>query len=98
MANYGPNTNASQFIFSLRTNAAFNGLFVGVGEILEGFHLFDDLEAIAQKDLREQSTQVPEKEARITYTRVEDSNIFVDRVYKEAEKIPEFGDDEFYLF
>jgi cyclophilin family peptidyl-prolyl cis-trans isomerase len=47
MANYGPNTNASQFIFSLRTNAAFNGLFVGVGEILEGFHLFDDLEAIA---------------------------------------------------
>ena len=49
MASNGPNSNRSQFVFSLAPNGGFNDKMVAIGEMIDGFHLLDDLEKIANE-------------------------------------------------
>ncbi|RHY29037.1 hypothetical protein DYB32_005495 [Aphanomyces invadans] len=45
MANYGPNTNKSQFCIMLAPSPGLNGHHVVFGEVVDGFHVVDAMEA-----------------------------------------------------
>ncbi|KAF0683226.1 Aste57867_24658 [Aphanomyces stellatus] len=45
MANYGPDTNKAQFCFMLSPQPHLNGHHVVFGEVVDGFHVVDEMEA-----------------------------------------------------
>jgi peptidylprolyl isomerase len=45
MANSGPDTNGSQFCFMLDSSPHLNGRHVVFGEVVDGFHVVDKMEA-----------------------------------------------------
>ena len=46
MANKGPNTNGSRFIFTLRSLPEFDGKQVVFGEVASGMDVLDAMEAV----------------------------------------------------
>ncbi|CAF0874964.1 unnamed protein product [Didymodactylos carnosus] len=91
MANFGPNTNKSQFFFTYRSCKSLNGKHTVFGKIVGGIETLSKIEAIPTD-----SKDVPEEDVII-----EDTIVFVDpyeeideKIRKEREKATKEEEEE----